>query len=312
MIGLVFSGLVRNLCTATLTTLALTVYSASPCHAEESRKTTPALDIQGVSASRQVNSAMLNSGAVDPRVGAEHSFAAVHAASAGAISALMMEAPRRGIDWSSVYMQSAFFLSIEQGFRLGTQPGTREALKGPFFDDWFTSVKAIKGWGDADDFLANYIGHPMQGSVTGYILVQNDPDGRYLTFDWSSAYWSSRFKAAAWSAFYSTQFEIGPFSEASIGNVGYPGLSFSGAVDLVMTPLGGLGWQVGEDALDKYLIVKIEGWTENRLIRTLARGFLNPTRSFANMMRLRVPWNRDTRPGIWKETAPGGHWEKSP
>jgi hypothetical protein len=112
-------------------------------------------------------------------------------------------------------------------------------LKGPFFDDWFTSVKATKGWGDADDFLANYIGHPMQGSVTGYIFAQNDPKGRYQTFAWSSPYWISRLKATAWSALYSTQFELGPISEASIGNVGYPGSSLSGAVDLVMTPLGG-------------------------------------------------------------------------
>jgi hypothetical protein len=98
---------------------------------------------------------------------------------------------------------------------------------------------------------------------------------------------------------YSTQFELGPISEASLGNVGYPGSSLSGAVDLVMTPLGGLVWQVGEDVLDKYFITRIEGWTSNRVILTLARGFLNPTRSFANLIRLRVPWTRDTRPGIW-------------
>jgi hypothetical protein len=207
--------------------------------------------------------------------------------------------PKR-VDWKGVLNQSAFFLGIEQGYRLGTQPGTRNALKGEFFDDWFTSVAATHGWGDADDFLANYIGHPMQGSVTGNIYVQNDPRGRALEFSWESKYWTSRLKATAWSALYSTQFELGPVSEASIGNVGYPGQSLSGYVDLVITPVAGLGWQVGEDALDKYLIMKIEDRTSNPVILMLVRSFLNPTRSFANMMRLRLPWNRELRPGIWK------------
>lgn len=209
---------------------------------------------------------------------------------------------RQGVDWSSVLRQSASFLAVEQGFRLVTQPGTREALKGEFFDDWFKSVKATKGWGDGDDFLTNYIGHPMEGSVVGFIFVQNDPRGREQVFGWNSMYWNSRLKATAWSAIYSTQFELGPISEASIGNVGSFGGSLSGAVDLVVTPLAGLGWQVGEDLLDKYLIVKIETWTRNPVVLMFARSVLNPTRSFANMMRMTVPWSRDTRPGIWRSS----------
>ncbi len=208
-------------------------------------------------------------------------------------------AKRKGVNWEGVLLQSATFLAIEQGYRLATQPGTRNALKGKFFDDWFTSVKATHGWGDGDDFLTNYIGHPMQGSVAANIFVQNDPNGRNQVFNWTSPYWNSRLKATAWSALYSTQFELGPISEATIGNVGYPGHSLSGAVDLVVTPLAGLGWQVGEDALDKYLVVRIETWTQNRFLLLLARSFLNPTRAFANMMRMEAPWARDTRPGIF-------------
>jgi hypothetical protein len=115
--------------------------------------------------------------------------------------------------------------------------------------------------------------------------------------------WVKSVKSTAWSALYSTQFDLGPFSEASLGNVGYYGKSQSGMVDLVVTPLAGLGWQVGEDLLDKHLIVKIENWTGNRMVQTIARGLLNPTRSFANTFRLKVPWSRDTRPGIWGKNA---------
>ena len=214
-----------------------------------------------------------------------------------------VRAKQQGVDWKGLLFQSSYFLLIEQGFRLGTQPGTRAALEGEFFDDWFKSVKSTKGWGDGDDFLTNYIGHPMQGSVTANIFVQNDPRGRNQVFGWNSEYWNSRLKATAWSAVYSTQFELGPISEASLGNVGYQGKSQSGAVDLVITPIAGLGWQVGEDAIDKYLIVKIETWTRNPLILTLARSVLNPTRSFANAMRMAVPWARDTRPGLWKQRS---------
>jgi hypothetical protein len=203
---------------------------------------------------------------------------------------------QQGVDWGGIVAQSAAFILVEQGYRLGTQPGTREALKGEFFDDWFESVKSTKGWGDGDDFLTNYIGHPMEGSVVGNIFVQNDPGGRNQVFGWNSRYWNSRLKATAWSALYSTQFELGPISEASIGNVGHYGGSLSGYVDLVVTPLAGLGWQVGEDALDKYLIVRIETWTSNQVILKLTRSFLNPTRAFANMMRMAAPWSRSTRP----------------
>jgi hypothetical protein len=213
--------------------------------------------------------------------------------------------PRNGVRWGGVFSQSALFLLVEQGYRVGTQPGTRDALKGPFFEDWFKSVKATHGWGDGDDFLTNYIGHPMQGSVTGFIFTQNDPAGKAHEFGKSSKYWKSRLKGMAWSAIYSTQLELGPISEASIGNVGYHDGSLSGAVDLVVTPLAGFGWQIGEDALDRYVVQKIEMHTRNPVVLMLVRSFLNPTRSFANLMRGSVPWNRDTRPGIWGNRA--GH-----
>ncbi len=303
MIWLSIGESIRGCGAVTLSILLLTALWICPCLAANLEETSTVPEDRGTDAAKQVESASLNTPISDQLARPESSLPALNtmAASTNAIEAV--EAPRRHIDWSGLINQSALFLSIEQGFRLGTQPGTREALKGPFFDDWFTSVKSTKGWGDADDFLANYIGHPMQGSVTGHIFVQNDPGGRYQTFNWSSAYWNSRLKATLWSAIYSTQFELGPISEASIGNVGYPGSSLSGAVDLVMTPLGGLGWQVGEDALDKYLVMRIETWTSNPVILMLARGFLNPTRSFANVMRLKVPWHRDTRPGIWNTSV---------
>jgi hypothetical protein len=58
----------------------------------------------------------------------------------------------------------------------------------------------------------------------------------------------------------------------------------------------GTGWLVGEDALDKYFIRRFENRLPNRTTVILFRSFLNPTRSFANVMRGKWPWYRDGRP----------------
>lgn len=80
---------------------------------------------------------------------------------------------------------------------------------------------------------------------------------------------------------YSYQFEFGPLSEASIGNVGLRPHT-TGWVDHVVTPGGALGFMVAEDALDRYLIVRIEWWTGNRFLRAAARMALNPSRTLSN------------------------------
>ena len=176
-----------------------------------------------------------------------------------------------------------------------TQDRTRSNLDGPFFRDWGEAVKATKGWGDGDNWFLNYVGHPMQGTMSGYIQIQNDPIGRTAEFGSSREYWISRMKATGWATAYSVQFEIGPISESSIGNVGMR-KGTSGYVDHVITPVGGFGLMVAEDALDRYVIRKLEARTLNVHWRGFFRIALNPSRAFVNMMRGKGPWYRDTRP----------------
>jgi hypothetical protein len=57
-------------------------------------------------------------------------------------------------------------------------------------------------------------------------------------------------------------------------------------------------WMVGEDAMDMYVIKKLEVRTNSRFKRILIRSALNPTRSLSNMIQGKPPWNRDTRSGI--------------
>lgn len=224
------------------------------------------------------------------------SAAVLIGASGGILRAQSDELEGSGFNWAAALRQSGLFLGIQHSFRLATEPGSREALKGPFFQDYFDSVRAIKSWDDGDPVIVNYVGHPMMGAVSGFIQIQNDPRGRTQQFGMNSDYWRSRMKAMAWSAAYSAQFEIGPASEASIGNVGI-GPARTGTVDLVITPIAGLGWTVAEDAVDRYVVSSLERRFENRAARLVFRSFLNPSRSFSNMLRGKVPWFRDGRGG---------------
>jgi hypothetical protein len=205
--------------------------------------------------------------------------------------------PRPAFQWGPALRQANIFLGIEHLFRLGTERGTRTGLKGPFLRDYGRSIRSIGGWGDGDPFLVNYVGHPMGGAVAGFIAIQNDPGYRRVQFGRSRHYWTSRLRAMAFAAAYSEQFEIGPLSEATIGNIQMMPQS-NGIVDHVITPTAGMGWIVAEDALDKYVVRRFERWNSNPVARILVRGFLNPSRSFSNMLRGKYPWYRDDRGGV--------------
>ena len=200
--------------------------------------------------------------------------------------------------WKPALAESLYFLGIQHGFRL-MQRKTRREIKGPFFADWGTSVKNLGRWRDGDSFLTNYVAHPMQGALTGRIFINNSPRSRKQNFGKSKEYWKSRFKAMAWSAVWSTQFELGPISEASIGNVGLfdkSGPNRMGWVDLVVTPTAGTGVLIGEDIIDKFVLKK---WLERKIrSRTrvkIYRTFFTPFQSFSNILRGKAPWRRDSR-----------------
>lgn len=210
---------------------------------------------------------------------------------------------KKNFEWRPALQQSFAFLVFEHAVRIAREPSTRKELPGKFWKDYCDSVLGLDGWRDGDPFYVNYVGHPMQGAVAGYIQIQNDPRGKNLEFG-DPGYARSRSLAMAWTAAYSIQFELGPISEASIGNVGRgidprTGRSGAGAVDLVVTPTLGAAWLVAEDMTDRYLIRRLENTTRNRFLKSVYRGLLNPDRAMANMLAGKVPWHRDTRGPIW-------------
>lgn len=205
--------------------------------------------------------------------------------------------PEDRVQWRPLIAQSLRFLMLEHAFRYATEPGTRNPGV-PVFAGYRAAAAGLHGWADGDSFIVNYVGHPMQGSVAGFIWVQNDGRYRRTEFGRNHEYWRSRLRAAAFSWAYSEQFEIGPLSEASLGGVQafFPQQGF---VDHVVTPAVGLGWMLAEDSVDRYFLRWFEEQTDNPYYKLLLRGALNPARSLANMLGSRVPWYRDTRQGAF-------------
>ena len=202
------------------------------------------------------------------------------------------------VNWRGLMRESLLFASLQHSFRLATEPGTRQGMKGPFFPGWARAVGNLHGWSDGDPFYVNYVGHPMQGSAAGFIWAQNDRRYLQVEFGANPDYWRSRLRATAFSFAYSTMFEIGPYGEASIGNIQSTWPQY-GVVDHVITPAVGMAWMVAEDAIDRFLIKRFEERVQSPLFRVLVRGTLNPARSWANLMRIQVPWARDSRPGVF-------------
>ena len=203
-----------------------------------------------------------------------------------------------GADVLGAFADSLKLLLIEHGSRIAFQSKTRRELGGPFWGDYKRSVRIPRQWEDTDAWWVNYVGHPIHGAAAGYIWLDHEPRAP-TDISLDREYWGSRGRALAWSAVYSLQFEIGPLSEASIGNVGMRPET-TGWVDHVVTPTGAFGWIVAEDVLDRFFVRWVERRTRNRVSRIVLRLILNPGRALSNGASGRAPWHRDGRPLNWR------------
>ena len=204
--------------------------------------------------------------------------------------------PDTNVKWGAAVQESLLYTGIMHTFNIWTEPGTRDALYGHWFTHYFDSVSELRGWSDSDRFMAPYVGHTIEGSIFGYIERQNDP--RYRKVQWGDGrvYYMSLLHSLAYSAVWHTQWKIGLASEASIGNVMLH--ASPGFITLADTPTLGTVEMIGEDAADRYLIMGLENRTANRALIALTRSFLNPGRSFANVMAFKMPWYRVNRIGL--------------
>jgi hypothetical protein len=197
----------------------------------------------------------------------------------------------RSFKWWSAIGQSMLFLTVQHTFRT-TEAKTRRELPGPFWQDYFDSLKTLGGWDDGGRQFTNYVAHPMQGGLYGFVQIQNDPKGIHQEFGGSKAYWKSRLKAMGWAAIWSTQFELGPLSQASIGNVGLHSKKLT-YVDIVITPTMGFAWVVSEDILDRFVVKRVMRGDHGPFVKAIVAMSCTPMRSAANFLRFKAPWSRD-------------------
>jgi len=206
---------------------------------------------------------------------------------------------RQRFRWGTAIGESLLYTGIMHTFDLTLQAGTRDSLNGHWFANYTRSVSELRGWSDSDRFMAPYVGHPLEGSIFGFIQRQNDPKYRFVQWGDGREYWVSMLRSLAYGAVWHTQWKIGPVSEASIANVMLH--ASPGFITLVDTPTLGFCTMLAEDAADRYLIMGLENRTNNRAIIILVRSFLNPGRTFTNLMAFRAPWVRDTRLNLYGE-----------
>ena len=210
------------------------------------------------------------------------------------------------VHWHQLIISSSVFNAFQNGGNLYTSYWYRyETTTGKWFQRWFDSDLGWRWgqWHDGNPFVDDYVGHGIMGSITNYLWIQNDPKGMTLEFGNNKQYWKSRLRAMAFSTAYSFEWKFGPFGEAGVGHNGdHPTDSVNGVkqndtgdVELVTTPVVGLGWTIAEDLLDKHVVRKFEEKPHGPFA-LLAISLFTPSRATANILRWRPPWYRDDRP----------------
>jgi len=205
--------------------------------------------------------------------------------------------PDKGsIAWRSLLRDSMVMLLVQQTFRVTFEDSTRENLGGPFFKEWFESASTLCCWDDGDKTTTNYLFHPLMGSTSAFVFANSHRASQDTPIGANSRYWKAKGAQGIYAFIYGLNFELGPLSEASLGNVGLePGqMTFC---DLVVTPGIGLLLSIGEDAARRHIIEPVK---RGHLVwgNTLAV-LLNPTRSVANVFGGKRPWKGPawTEPG---------------
>jgi hypothetical protein len=207
--------------------------------------------------------------------------------------------------WLPIVWQSFEINAAENLGNIGFDSETRHDLvTNPY---WSTYVKCVNQfrydqWRDDDDFMVDYVAHGLQGAIVGFIFEQNSPMGRGLVYVNNGNYWRSRLKGMALISVYEVQWKIGPAGEASIGNSGLNtyftprvkgrSTNETGFQDFVDTPVLGFGWNVGEDALDRFLMPKIWARTHNKWVLAAA-SVMTPAKAAANLLRYKPLYYRD-------------------
>jgi hypothetical protein len=94
----------------------------------------------------------------------------------------LMGTPNEPFHWKGLLLQSLAFDLFLNSARIAfsTQDERRLLLNKPFWSDYWASLGQynMRRWNDGDPIAMNYIGHPVEGAVAGYLEIQNNPRDR--------------------------------------------------------------------------------------------------------------------------------------
>ena len=202
--------------------------------------------------------------------------------------------------WKPALGQSALFTVVMHGWRFAHEPGTRDATgTGPgSMTGSIPSAKPAAGM-TATDGMPVLSATRSNGAIFGFIEQQNDPLYRKVEWGDGRIYWMSRLRALAFSAVMSTQWTLGPVSEASLGNVQLH--ASPGFIDLVTLRRWEFLTMMGEDMLDRYVIMPLENHTANPWLIMVTRGLGNPAAHFREPDGVQAALASGDRPGLFGE-----------
>jgi hypothetical protein len=144
----------------------------------------------------------LPSNLLDRRADTPGSWGSKTDVEASSRAAAMVTVPleEQGFHWRQALKESLTFLVIEQAYVVHTDFNWVVSENGvPFSHFWRDYTQSLSewthsGWNDGDPNWFGHVGHPIQGALTGFIQIQNDPASEKLEFSRTKAYWWSRLK----------------------------------------------------------------------------------------------------------------------
>ena len=154
--------------------------------------------------------------------------------------------------WKGAFEDSLRLLLAEHAIRIAFQEKTRHELSGPFSGRLPALPARAQHLGGRRQLARQLHRPPDARRRRRSHLARSQRRRTRRRKAVAEAVWASRAVAGAWAAAYSLQFEFGPLSEASIGNVGLNPAT-AGWVDHAVTPAGALALIVAEDGLDRVL-----------------------------------------------------------
>lgn len=190
------------------------------------------------------------------------------------------------------HKEALFFVFTLQGLRFLDGDIRCGGVCGKFWDKWGSAFSNLDRWPDGDSPETNYLEHGwIEGATFISVYMQNNAyckNGEDKIKILSKQYLKTIGKATLFAGVWSTEFEIGPISESTIGPDRY---NKNGIVDYIITPVGGALTATGELIIYRKATVPMLR-SKYRVVRVLGKvsSTLTPGRSFANLMRGKPPW----------------------